>query len=52
VDVTAGRVIAAGLELFAAAENVFDADVVIARTPIPSVGSPRTIRGGVRLRFF
>ena len=52
VDLTAGRLIARGLELFAAAENVFDADVVVARTPVPSLGPPRTIRGGIRLRVF
>ena len=49
VDVSAGRVVAAGVELFAAAENVLDVDVVVARTPVPSLGAPRTLRGGVRL---
>ena len=49
VDLSAGRLLAAGIELFAAAENVFDAEVVVARTPVPSLGPPRTLRGGVRL---
>ncbi len=52
VDLTAGRLVASGVELFAAAENVFNADVVVARTPVPSVGPPRTLRGGVRVRLF
>jgi outer membrane receptor protein involved in Fe transport len=52
VDVCAGRLVATGVELFAAAENVFDAEVVVARTPAPILGAPRTLRGGVRLRLF
>lgn len=49
VDLTVGRRVGAGVELFAAAENLFDADVAVARTPVPSLGAPRTLRGGVRL---
>jgi outer membrane receptor protein involved in Fe transport len=52
VDLSAGRVVAAGVELFAAAENLLDAEVVVARTPVPSLGAPRTLRGGVRVRLF
>jgi outer membrane receptor protein involved in Fe transport len=52
VDLRAGREIADGVELFAAAENVFDAEVAVARTPVPSLGAPRLLRGGVRLRLF
>lgn len=52
VDVSAGRAIGSGLEVFAAAENLFDAEVVVARTPVPSVGAPRLLRAGVRLRLF
>jgi outer membrane receptor protein involved in Fe transport len=49
VDLSVGRVVAAGVELFAAAENVLDAEVVVARTPVPSLGAPRMLRAGVRL---
>ncbi|HSD26170.1 MAG TPA: TonB-dependent receptor [Vicinamibacteria bacterium] len=52
VDLSAGRIVGAGVELFAAAENVLDAEVVVARTPVPSLGAPRTLRAGVRLRLF
>jgi iron complex outermembrane recepter protein len=52
VDLSAGRVIGSGLEVFAAAENVLDAEVVVARTPVPSLGAPRLLRAGVRLRLF
>lgn len=50
VDLLAGRAITPGLEVFLAAENVLDAEVVVARTPVPSLGAPRLLRAGVRLR--
>jgi outer membrane receptor protein involved in Fe transport len=52
IDLFAGRRIAAGLEVFVAAENLLDAEIVVARTPVPSLGAPRLVRGGVRLRLF
>ena len=52
VDVFAGRRLGSGLEVFAAAENLLDAHVVVARTPVPSLGAPRLVRAGVRLRLF
>jgi hypothetical protein len=35
--------------LFAAAENVADAEIVVARTPVPSLAAPRQLRAGLRL---
>src|SRR5262249_49551593 len=37
-----------GAEVFVAVENALDADYLAARTPLPSVGSPRLARLGVR----
>ena len=51
VDVLASRALGRGVELFAAAENLFDARVIVGRTPVPTLGPPRLIRGGVRLRL-
>ena len=52
VDLFAARQVGSGIEVFAAAENVLDAQIVVARTPVPSLGAPRLLRAGVRLRAF
>jgi outer membrane receptor protein involved in Fe transport len=52
IDLFASRRIGKGLEAFAAAENVLDAEIVVARTPVPSLGAPRLLRAGVRVRAF
>ncbi|HEX9185891.1 MAG TPA: TonB-dependent receptor, partial [Vicinamibacteria bacterium] len=52
VDAFAGRRIGGSLELFVAAENLLDADIAVARTPVPSLGAPRLVRAGVRLRAY
>jgi outer membrane receptor protein involved in Fe transport len=52
VDALAGRRIGESLELFVAAENLLDADIVVARTPVPSLAAPRLVRAGIRLRLF
>ena len=52
VDLFAGRRVAPDLEVFVAAENLLDAEIVVARTPVPSLGAPRLLRAGVRLRAF
>jgi len=49
VDLFAGYALRGGVLLFAAAENVFDAEVVAARTPVPSLAAPRQLRAGLRL---
>ena len=40
-----------GIELFAAVENVADVDQTVGRTPIRTVGLPRTSRAGLRISF-
>jgi iron complex outermembrane recepter protein len=49
VDLFASRAIATRLHLFVGVENLFDAEVQVGRTPILSVGLPRTAHGGVRV---
>jgi outer membrane receptor protein involved in Fe transport len=39
------------VELFAAVENAFDEEQDVGRTPIRTIGLPRTVRGGVRFGF-
>jgi outer membrane receptor protein involved in Fe transport len=53
-SVTAARVgwdVARHVDAFGAIENAFDADIDTGRTPIRTVGAPRTARAGVRIRF-
>lgn len=49
VDAFASRAIASGLHVFVGVENLFDAEVQVGRTPILSVGLPRTAHGGLRV---
>ena len=49
VDLFAGFALRESVLLFAAAENIFDAEIVAARTPVPSLAAPRQLRVGVRL---
>jgi outer membrane receptor protein involved in Fe transport len=49
VDVTGSREVRRGLHAFVAVENVFDSEYDVGRTPIRTIGWPRTVRGGVRL---
>ena len=44
-----GYAVGRSVVLFAAAENVFDAEIVAARTPVPSLAAPRQLRAGVRV---
>ena len=39
-----------GVEVFGACENVFDAQYTVARTPARSIGQPRSLRFGLRIR--
>ena len=52
LDARAGRLVGGGVELFVAGENLLDAEIVTALTPVPSLAPPRTLRAGVRLRGF
>lgn len=39
------------IEIFVAAQNLFDERYAVARTPIEMLGMPRMVRGGVRIRL-
>jgi iron complex outermembrane recepter protein len=49
LDMTASREIFRGLQAFLAVENLFDTEYDVGRTPIRTIGWPRTIRIGARL---
>lgn len=51
VNARAGWDVRRGIELFAAVENVADVDQDVGRTPIRTVGLPRTSRVGLRFSF-
>lgn len=50
VDAAASREVAPGAELFVVAENLLDGEYAVGRTPLTTVGSPRLVRLGFRLR--
>jgi hypothetical protein len=50
LDLLGARALPGGVEVFAAGENLLDSAVVVGRTPVRTLGAPRTIRAGVRLR--
>ncbi|MBI4888401.1 MAG: TonB-dependent receptor, partial [Acidobacteria bacterium] len=49
IDASASQQLRQGLHLFAAVENISDADYDVGRTPIRTIGWPRTVRVGVRV---
>jgi outer membrane receptor protein involved in Fe transport len=49
VDASATQELLRGLHIFAAVENLFDVDYDVGRTPIRTIGWPRTFRIGVRV---
>jgi outer membrane receptor protein involved in Fe transport len=49
VDASATRPLTRGLQLFLGVENLFDVEYDVGRTPVRSIGWPRTVRAGVRL---
>ena len=49
LDLSASREIVRGLQAFVAVENVFDAEYDVGRTPVRTIGWPRTTRVGARL---
>jgi outer membrane receptor protein involved in Fe transport len=51
VDLFASRSITRNLNAFAAVENLFDEVVPTGRTPLPTIGLPRTWRIGVRVMW-
>jgi outer membrane receptor protein involved in Fe transport len=50
-DVFVSRSLTTGLDAFVAAENVFDQRFDVGRTPVKTVGPPRAVRAGLRLRL-
>jgi iron complex outermembrane receptor protein len=51
VDATLARPLTRLVEVFVAVQNIFDARYAVGRTPLETIGAPRLVRGGVRLRF-
>jgi outer membrane receptor protein involved in Fe transport len=51
VDVFASRRIGPRIEAFLAAENLFDTKIEAGRTPVLTLGTPRALRAGIRLRL-
>jgi outer membrane receptor protein involved in Fe transport len=49
VDLFASRGVTRSLHVFGAVENLFDEVVPVGRTPLPTIGLPRTYRVGVRV---
>jgi outer membrane cobalamin receptor len=49
VDVSVSRQVTRTIQGFVAVENLFDEEYDTARTPLRSVGWPRTVRAGVRI---
>jgi outer membrane receptor protein involved in Fe transport len=50
VDVTASRVLSRNIEVFVGAQNLFDKQYFVGTLPT-TIGSPRLVNGGVRVRF-
>lgn len=50
-DAYASRAMGRHVELFAAAENLFDREIEVSKTPTTTLGAPRTTRAGVWLRL-
>jgi outer membrane receptor protein involved in Fe transport len=48
IDALVSRPVGHGLEIFVAAENLLDEDYEIGRTPVVTLGPPRSVRLGVR----
>jgi outer membrane receptor protein involved in Fe transport len=51
VDLTAAHALGRGTEAFVAVENVLDERYAVGLTPIATIGPPRLLRAGLRLRW-
>jgi outer membrane receptor protein involved in Fe transport len=49
VDASATRQVSRMFHLFVGVENLFDVEYDVGRTPVRSIGWPRSVRAGVRL---
>jgi outer membrane receptor protein involved in Fe transport len=50
-DAFASHEITRYLEVFIAGENLFDRTIEVGRTPILTLGTPRLVQGGIRIRW-
>jgi outer membrane cobalamin receptor len=51
IDMMVARPLTRYIEAFVAVQNLLDAKYAVGRTPLETLGMPRMLRGGVRLRF-
>ena len=51
VDATVARPLGRWVEAFVAVQNLFNEQFAVARTPLLTLGMPRLVRGGVRLKL-
>lgn len=51
IDVNVAKPFAKYFEVFIAVQNLLDERYSVGRTPLETLGMPRTVRGGLRLRF-
>jgi len=51
LDATLSRPLGRYCEVFIAVQNLTDTRYAVGRTPIETIGAPRLVRGGLRLRF-
>jgi outer membrane receptor protein involved in Fe transport len=51
LDARAGVSVTRAVEVFAAGENLTGRRAVVGRTPLATLGAPRQVRGGVRVRL-
>ncbi|MBI3425502.1 MAG: TonB-dependent receptor [Acidobacteria bacterium] len=51
VDATVARPLGRWFEVFVAVQNLLDEKIVVGRTPLETLGMPRLVRGGVRLKL-
>ena len=51
MDLTIGRSLTHGVQIFGAAENLLNQRYEIARTPTPNIGPPILVRIGLRYDF-
>ena len=49
VDFSVSRQLARAIQAFFSAENIFDEDYDTGRTPLRTIGWPRTLRAGIRV---
>ena len=50
LDVTASRTLGRSLDVFIGVQNILDEEYIVGTLPT-TIGSPRLVQGGVRVRF-